>query len=253
MNQQGSHPFAAHLVPFFTWAGVMILLSVLEMFWILPRSVYPWSYALKSILCALLFFWYRPWRFYPTFRLRNLGLALVVGILVAFLWIFPETPFCASLFPRFQDFYFRWLILPFGGFPSYVDPSIFPELPAGHPSWAFSIQEAGWGLALAKLAGSSLVIAVLEEFFFRGFCSRWLQKNTFWTVPLTYFDLRSFLIILFFFGFQHDRWLAGCMAGFFYGWLTVRTGDLWASAIAHGITNFLLGLYILKTAQYGFW
>jgi uncharacterized protein len=105
----------------------------------------------------------------------------------------------------------------------------------------------------AKLAGSAAVIAVIEEFFFRGFFYRWLRAGRFWTVPLARFDAQAFWTVAGVFALEHDRWFAGLAAGVAYGFLAVRTGDVWAAAVAHGVTNLLLGLYVLASGQYGFW
>ena len=43
------------------------------------------------------------------------------------------------------------------------------------------------------------------------------------------------------------------LAGMAYGWLTVRTGSVWAAALSHGVTNLLLGVYVIASRQYGFW
>ena len=55
------------------------------------------------------------------------------------------------------------------------------------------------------------------------------------------------------FGFEHQRWLVGILAGLAYLWLMLRTRDIWAAIVAHVITNFLLGLYVLAAGAYAFW
>jgi membrane protease YdiL (CAAX protease family) len=244
---------AGHVAPFAVWVAVIFLLQAFESLGSCPRSWYPLSYAAKSAVCAGLFLWLRPWRAYAALKLSNLPLAVAAGVAVAAVWILPETPWAGRLAPGFQAFYNRWLILPPGTFPDYFSPDCFPALPAGHRSLAFSPEEAGWGLTLAKLAGSAGVIAVIEEFFFRGFFYRWLRKGAFWTVPLTAFDAQAFWTVVAVFGLEHDRWFAGALAGAVYGWLWVRTGDVWAAAVAHGVTNLLLGAYVIASRQYGFW
>jgi membrane protease YdiL (CAAX protease family) len=244
---------AAHVLPFAVWIGVILLAQVAETFAVLPRAWYPWSYAVKSAACAGLFIWLRPWRVYPALSPRHLPLAVAAGVVVAVLWIVPETPWLGRVAPGVQTFYHRWLILMPGTLPGYFNPEFFPALPFGHLSLAYSPEEAGWALTLMKLAGSACVIAVLEEFFFRGFFYRWLRKGAFWEVPLTAFDAQAFWTVAAVFALEHDRWFAGLLAGVIYGWLAVRTGDVWAAAVAHGVTNFLLGVYVIASRQYGFW
>lgn len=244
---------AGHIVPFAVWVGVIFLLQTLEVAGLCPRGLYPLSYAVKAAVCAGLFLWLKPWRVYPSLRVANVPLALGVGMAVAVAWIVPEMPWVGHVAPRFQDFYHRWFILMPGALPDYFNLDFYPSLPPWHRSLAFSPEEAGWPLTLMKLAGSAGVIAVIEEFFFRGFFYRWLRKSAFLTIPLTAFDAQAFWTVVAVFGLEHDRWFAGLLAGLAYGWLTVRTGDIWAAAIAHGLTNLLLGVYVIASRQYGFW
>jgi CAAX prenyl protease-like protein len=62
-----------------------------------------------------------------------------------------------------------------------------------------------------------------------------------------------FLAVALAFGFEHDRWLAGFLAGVIYGLVVIRTRDIWAACAAHVVTNFLLGVYVLARGAYGFW
>lgn len=244
---------AGHVAPFAVWVGVIFLLQALEGAGLCPRALVPWSYAAKAVVCAGLFLWLKPWRAYPSLRLANLPLALGVGVAVAAVWILPEMPWVGRAAPGLQEAYHRWLIMMPGSLPDYFNPDYYPSLPPGHPSLAYSPAEAGWALTLMKIAGSAGVIAVIEEFFFRGFFYRWLRRGDFWRLPLTSFDMQAFLTVVAVFGLEHDRWFAGMLAGLAYGWLTVRTGDVWAAAVAHGLTNLLLGAYVVASGQYGFW
>ncbi|MCL2104814.1 MAG: CAAX prenyl protease-related protein [Kiritimatiellaeota bacterium] len=245
--------FAGHVVPFVVWVGVIFLLQGLASVYPCPRVLYPWGYAVKSVVCAGLFLWLKPWRVYPVLKLSNVPLALLVGVIVAVVWIVPETPWLGRTAPNVQAFYHRWCIMMPGTFPNYYNPDFFPALPYGHLSLAFSPSEAGWGLTIMKLVGSAGVIAVIEEFFFRGFFYRWLRNAKFWRISLTSFDMHAFWVVVAVFGLEHDRWLAGMFAGVAYGWLTIRTGDVWAAALSHALTNLLLAVYVIGSGQYGFW
>jgi membrane protease YdiL (CAAX protease family) len=240
--------FAGHIVPFLVWIGVIFLLPVLEKSGLANSCIYPWAYAVKSVICAALFIWLKPWRVYSTLKSRNILPALLIGVGVAVIWIVPELPQIGGSFPALQDFYHCWLIMPPASLPAY-----YPELPPGHSSWSYAPQYAGWFLTVMKLIGSSCVIAVIEEFFFRGFLYRWQSYGKFWLQPLNEFDMQPFLIMVVVFGMEHDRWFMGMVAGAVYGLFVIMRGDIWAAALAHGVTNFLLGLYVIITQQYGFW
>lgn len=245
--------FFGHILPFAFWLVGILFLQICETVGWCPRPFYPWSYAIKTLFCAGIFIYYRPWELYPKFTWQDLIWAVGAGLLVTILWILPETQWVHQKVPLFQDFYYRWLVMMPGSLPDYVDAEAFPLPPVGHISWSYSPMEAGWGLTIMKLIGSAFVIAIIEEFFFRGFLYRWIRKNSFWTLALRHFDLYSFVIVTAVFGLEHDRWLAGAIAGMVYGFVAIRTGRIWPAAIAHVLTNLLLGIWVIVTQQYGFW
>lgn len=234
----GPGPALAHLIPFAAW---LILMQALGE----PAG---WKYALRTVLGLGLLLWARPWRWYPRFQIKNLPPTLGVGVLVLLVWIVPEMGFMDH-FPALKAFYFRFLVMPFGQLPPYVDPQTLRHL-AESP---YRPDVCGWALALTRLAGSAFVIAIAEEFFWRGFLYRWLIQRDFTDLSLRAFELQPFLIMVALFGFEHDRWLVGMFAGAAYGGLLLLTGDIWAAVLAHVLTNFLLGLYVLGSGNYGFW
>ncbi len=66
-------------------------------------------------------------------------------------------------------------------------------------------------------------------------------------------DLTRFLMVAAVFGIEHQEWLAGFLAGLAYGWMYVRTRDIWAVSLAHAVTNLLLGFYVIRTGAWQFW
>ncbi len=246
---------AAHVAPFLVWVGVMAALQLAEVFVALPRMVWPWSYAAKTVACGALLLWLKPWQRdgSATTKFWFFALAAGVGLAVAVLWILPETVWMAKHFPGFHAFYNRWLILMPGQMPSYYDAMFFPEPPPGHASLAYAPAFCGWGLTAMKLVGTTLVIATAEEYFFRGFLYRWLRNANFTGVSLRVFDASTFWVVVLVFAIEHDRWLGGAMAGVTYGWLAVRTGSVRPAVVAHAVTNFVLGVHVILSNQYGFW
>ena len=126
-------------------------------------------------------------------------------------------------------------------------------LPARHPSLSYAPEVCGWTLTIAKLLGSAFVISAAEEWFFRGFLYRWLRKGDFLSINPARYDAQAFWLVVLVFGLEHDRWLAGMMAGAVYGWLVLRTGRIGPAIVAHAITNLALGVYVILSRQYGFW
>jgi len=227
------YALAAHTVPFLVWLGLMFGLAYLGE----PAA---WKYAVRAFVCAGLFIWFRPWQWYERLRVRHLPAALFTGVLVFVIWAGPEITGRGPL-PGWQEIYLRFGILPLGELPQAPEPAIYaPEV-------------CGWLLSLVRLAGSALILAVIEEFLWRGFLYRWLIERRFLTVHLHEFDAEAFVIGGIMFGLEHHRWLAGILAGAAYTALMLRTRDIWAACFAHVVTNLLLGLYVLATGAYVFW
>jgi len=209
---------------------------------ILPRLAAPhaWLYAVRTLACVVLLAVCRPWRWYAPPRVANLVPGFVVGVLIFGVWVGPEVRWSAAL-PAVQEFYLRFGVLPLGQLPEATRPFLYaPEV-------------CGWPLSVVRLLGSTLVIATIEEFFWRGFLYRWIIDRSFLRVKLSEFDWEAFVLAGVFFGLEHNRWIAGMICGFAYAYLMVRTRDIWAVCFAHIVTNLLLGLYVLATGAYVFW
>lgn len=228
-EQEKREALLAHVVPFAAW---LVLMQVL------PATA--WAYSLRSVVCLGLFAWYRPWRWYDLPAVRHIPVGLAVGALVFVIWVLPESAWMGQ-WPSIQNLYLKigtmppWKVLE----PLAISPYA-PEI-------------CGWPLVIARLAGSALVITVIEEVFWRGFLYRWLIARDFRQQSLAKLDWVILLTVSALFGLEHTRWLVGVAAGLAYGLLAVKTGNLWSAVVAHVTTNLLLGIYVLATASYAFW
>ena len=162
--------------------------------------------------------------------LKCLCIGLFGGLVVNVLWIAPE----------YSTWYRTWLELPIGELP-----------PASGPS-PYEPSVCGWPLTIVKLVGSAFVIAPVEEVFFRSFLYRRLQARDFRAVPLSRFDLSSFLWMVFLFTLEHDRPVVAALAGAAYGLLAIRFG-LGSAIVAHVVTNLALGLHVICRGEWWFW
>lgn len=196
---------------------------------VLPATAY--CYAVRAAAAyALLAIWFAASRINPLkipFR-RMLGPGVAVGLAVFALWVLPEG----------LEAYRRFFIIGDAAAtgPSPYDPSV-----------------CGWPLTVVRLVGSAFVIAPAEELFFRNFLYRWLQKGGDWTSSsLRRFELGAFLWTVALFALEHDRYLAGAMAGAAYGLLAIRRG-LGAAIVAHVTTNFVLGVYVTACHAWALW
>ncbi len=104
-----------------------------------------------------------------------------------------------------------------------------------------------------RIAGAALVVPVMEELFWRSFLQRWVQKPDFLSLDPAQIGLKALLIASALFAVEHLQWFAGLVAGLAYGWLYIRTRNLWAPIVAHAVTNGLLGVYVVSTGQWSFW
>lgn len=94
------------------------------------------------------------------------------------------------------------------------------------------------GLDGMELLLISLPPAVVEELFFRGLLQPWVGL---WAASVIFAILH--------WGFVKELWAHGLHAlliGLFLGWLSLATGSLIAPMVAHGVNNFLAGLYVRK-------
>ncbi len=245
--------------PYIVWISSFLVVSMIACFDpALGNAILPEIYAAKSFICLTLLCAFRPWRYLKPAEAKvstswQIICGLIAGVLVFAIWILPETPFFYGGARGFTEFYYNWFVTPLGSFPEYYSPLTFPQIPGTHPSLEYSPEMAGWPLTTVKLFGSAFVIAIAEEYLFRGFLYRWLNNNNFLSVPISKFDKAAFWSVVVVFALEHDRWLMGAVAGIVYGILAIRTGSLRSSIIAHIVTNFLLGLYVIYTKQYGFW
>ena len=162
--------------------------------------------------------------------LKCLCIGLIGGLVVNVLWIAPE----------YSTWYRTWMELPIGELP-----------PASGPS-PYEPSVCGWPLTIVKLIGSAFVIAPVEEVFFRSFLYRRLQARDFRAVPLSRFDLSSFLWMVFLFTLEHDRPVVAALAGAAYGLLAIRFG-LGSAIVAHVVTNLALGLHVICRGEWWFW
>lgn len=186
-----------------------------------------WLYGIRAALVAglLVVFW-------PSFTeltaarrpsMREMGVAMASGLIVLAIWLLLDS----GIFVLGQSG---------SGFePRAADGGI------------------DWSLALMRLAGSALVVPLMEELFWRSLVMRWLEEADFLSVDPARIGLRAVLLSSIVFGLEHSLWAAGILAGLVYGWLYQRSGNLWVAIAAHTVTNAGLGIWVLVTGAWYFW
>ena len=179
------------------------------------------GYPLKTVVVGAVLFALRPWL--PKMENRAVGTAIAVGVFVWVIWILPE-----GLYPLLGE------SEPFDPFAHFTGGGAFVWI--------------GF-----RLLGATVVVAITEELFWRGFLIRWIIKPDFRSVAIGTFTWPSFLLTSILFATEHNRWLVGLIAGVIYNALLYRSKSLRACMVAHGMTNLSLGLYVLATQQWTFW
>lgn len=104
-----------------------------------------------------------------------------------------------------------------------------------------------------RLLGAAFVVPVFEELFWRSFVLRYIINPDFAKVQIGTFSWSSFAIASILFGLEHHLWFAGIVAGMLYNLLLYYTRQLFYCILAHGTTNLLLGIYVIKTGSWQFW
>ena len=189
-----------------------------------PEAKY-YAYIAKTLLGAWVLWQVRP--FVQEMRWKVSWEAVAVGVAIFVLWIGLD-----GYYPRLSD-------------PG-VGASPFAQFGAG--------SAVAWFYVVVHIAGMTVIVPPVEEIFYRSFLYRYFVKLDFRAMPLGQFHALSFVVTSVIFGLMHpDRWLAGIICGLAYQWLVIRKNRLGDAMTAHGITNLLLGLWILWKGAWSFW
>ena len=111
-----------------------------------------------------------------------------------------------------------------------------------------------------RIAGSTLLVPMLEEVFYRSFLYRYILAPNWMFTAHSSFAVKPFLITSIVFGFTHHHWLAGIACGMIYQLLVIRTNRIGDAITAHAVTNLLLGVWVItqgfgyaEKSQWHFW
>ena len=210
------HPATPYVAPF----ALFLLLTEIGR-WV-PGSLL-WIYPAKTFLAGVLLFWFR--RAYSEVKLEFSWLAIAVGLVVFLLWIGTE--------------------------------GYYPLLSQSQTISPYELVKGIWYGTMAwisiRIFGAVVIVPIMEELFWRSFLLRYLINTDFKRVKLGTFDWSSLVWTVLLFGLEHQRWLAGMMAGLLYTLLLYRAKSLSACILAHSITNLALGIYVLATQHWEYW
>ena len=72
-------------------------------------------------------------------------------------------------------------------------------------------------------------------------------------MPLNRFHPTAFIVISLLFGLEHYQFVQGFLFGMAMQWLVINKNRLGDAIVAHAITNFLLGLWVVARHDWQFW
>ena len=202
---------------------------------------YPLIYTIKIVLTSLVMLWVLPG--YRTFPWKVHWLSVAVGVIGGIAWIVlcklhleqQVISLVKELLDMEKD---KEVEL---GQRSGFDP--LKEL-ADNPAWAY-------GFLAIRLFGLVLVVPVMEEFFLRGFVMRYVVDPEWWKLPFGRVNTAAIVAgtavpMLMHLG---GELIAAAVWFSAVTWLMLRTKSIWDCVVAHAITNLMLGLYVIWSAQ----
>jgi CAAX prenyl protease-like protein len=240
----------AHVVPFAVFMGFMLLLQLTSGFieWKHPDA--PWwrqdpaqlIYPIQTLATlGVLIYYRRSFTFDYSLKWTLVGIGFgAVGI---GFWLLPTALYDAW---GLQGETTGWLkSLGVAERREGFDPGIFQ-----HPA-------AYWLSLVLRFFRAAVVVALVEEIFWRGFLMRFVcdWEGDYWKQPFGRHRWLSYAVVTGLFMTAHAP--ADYAAALIYGSLTyflcVWSKSLGACVAMHATANFLMGVYIMKTGHYGLW
>lgn len=244
-----SHATAAHVGPLV----VFMMLGLVPDAFRIENSALPWYrqqpehwwYPVQTVVCVGLLWWWRGQYEWSDCRRRHLGLAAVAAVVGIGAWVLPGWFYQqAKMSGGGVEEWWRWLgvVDRKQGF----DLSLLADEPV--------LQRVSLA---ARFLRMTLVVPLVEELCWRG----WLMRRVvagdrpFTRIPFGTHTWKAYAITTLAVTLVHapEDWLAAWVWGSLVYALAVRTRSLRACVMMHALGNLLLGLYVLKTGQNGYW
>lgn len=240
----------AHVVPFVVFMAFLIALQLVGglIEWKHPDA--PWwrrdpaqfVYPIQTfVTLGLLVHYWRCFRFDWSWKWSIAG--MVFGAVGIGLWLLPTALYDYWGLTGKTEGLLKWL-----GIADRQDgfnPGIF-ENPAAY-----------WSSLILRFFRAAVVVALVEEIFWRGFVMRFALdwEGDCWKQPFGKASWKSYVLVTGLFIAAHAP--VDYAGAFAYGSLTyllcIWSKNLGACVIMHATANFLMGLYIMRTGNYGLW
>ena len=240
----------AHVAPLMGFMAFFIVLGLMESFgFTSDREGMPWYrfapeqwvYPLQTVVIGGLLLFFR--QHYELKPARGLGFGVVMGVVGIVVWLAPGHAF------RTLQMEPHWLLqrMGFADRSEGFNPSFIQE----HSQLWFVVAV---GFRFLRMV---VVVAFIEEIFWRGFLMRYLTDldGDYWQVPFGTFSWRSFIGVTIGVVLIHSPvdYFAAAIYGMLAYLVAVRTKSLSACVAMHATANLCLGLYTMATSQWGYW
>lgn len=212
------HPALGYVAPFAVFLAFLAIKG-----WAPAEIEYPLR--VVAVTAMLLLFSRRllPW------RAHKWAGSAALGIVVFVIWIAPD-----MLWPGYRE---HWL---------------FSNAVTGRA--AGTAPQDSLVFLVFRIAGTALLVPIIEELFWRAWLMRYLVSPKFLEVPLGTFTALSFWISAALFASEHGPyWDVGLLAGIAYNWWMIRTRSLADCILAHAVTNACLAAYVLTAGHWQYW
>lgn len=205
-----------------------------------------WMYPLQSLICIGLLIFFR--KNYDLKWSRHVWFGALMGAVGIGFWILPTQLHTWLGLEGDQEGILKWL----GVMPredGFNPQDLADKLGGGAGVW--------WASFVLRLFRAVVVVALVEEIFWRGFLMRFLldPDRDYWKVPfgkpswLTYgVTTTAFMLV-----HQPVDYLGAIIFGSLMYWVAIRTKSLLACVVMHGVANLLMGWYAVETGKFGLW
>jgi hypothetical protein len=226
------HRWLVFLLPFLVYTAVGSLEPAPDDCPFCVGNAYAWAYAIKIALTLAAVIFVLPG--YREFPRRLSWLAIAVGVLGGPLWI----GLCqlnlehTYLLPALKPMGLGWII---GDRPAFnpLDPK-YDLTPLG-----------AWSFLAVRFFGLAAIVPLVEEFFLRGFVMRFVVDRDWWDVPFGKVNRLALVLGTAVPMLTHPELLAAAVWFSLITWLMLRTRNIWDCVAAHGLTNLILGIYVV--------
>ncbi|MEZ6069068.1 MAG: CAAX prenyl protease-related protein [Pirellulales bacterium] len=226
------HPWIAYVGPFIVFALLTTLeptpesderVGLLDF----PYAWYPWIYTAKIALTIAAVLWC--WPALPGRSFRISPLAIAVGVAGIFIWVgIWSLHLEQRLLPEFLQ----------GGSRSSFNP--LAELGGG----------AGYAFLVVRFIGLAIAVPIIEELFMRGFFMRYYTSVDWPTLDYGKISYQAAAVATAFSVAMHPERFAMLVWFTMVTLLMYRTRNIWDCIVAHAVTNFLLGVYVVTTGNW---